>query len=207
MAIADGGELIVLAPGVAKFGEDAKCDELIRACVRVPPERNAGDTCMARGAERLPTASALRRPSRGRARRGADGVSGARVFLCRQVRLPHDGPSAAVRERCNDPRASPSAVPAPHVAPPTNKSGTLRFVRTWISCKRPAWRALSRRGMGARLHAAGWQNEELRGNKSAAAHMIHGSSEDRCGPALWVPTWVLRVLTWVLRVLTWVLVC
>jgi hypothetical protein len=31
MAIADGGELIVLAPGVAKFGEDAKCDELIRA--------------------------------------------------------------------------------------------------------------------------------------------------------------------------------
>ncbi|MDO4983929.1 MAG: lactate racemase domain-containing protein [Eubacteriales bacterium] len=30
MAIADGGELIILAPGVDKFGEDAKCDELIR---------------------------------------------------------------------------------------------------------------------------------------------------------------------------------
>jgi hypothetical protein len=64
MAIADGGELIVLAPGVAKFGEDAKCDELIRACVRVPPERNAGDTCMARGAERLPMASARARAAR-----------------------------------------------------------------------------------------------------------------------------------------------
>ena len=30
MAIADGGELIVLAPGVARFGEDALCDKLIR---------------------------------------------------------------------------------------------------------------------------------------------------------------------------------
>jgi nickel-dependent lactate racemase len=30
MAIADGGELIVLAPGVMKFGEDAKIDGLIR---------------------------------------------------------------------------------------------------------------------------------------------------------------------------------
>jgi len=30
MAIADGGELIVLAPGVERFGEDAKVDELIR---------------------------------------------------------------------------------------------------------------------------------------------------------------------------------
>ncbi|HTX73042.1 MAG TPA: lactate racemase domain-containing protein [Rectinemataceae bacterium] len=31
MAIADGGELIVLAPGVARFGEDATIDALIRA--------------------------------------------------------------------------------------------------------------------------------------------------------------------------------
>lgn len=30
MAIADGGELIVLAPGVTKFGEDTQCDKLIR---------------------------------------------------------------------------------------------------------------------------------------------------------------------------------
>lgn len=30
MAMADGGELIVLAPGVEKFGEDETCDELIR---------------------------------------------------------------------------------------------------------------------------------------------------------------------------------
>jgi nickel-dependent lactate racemase len=30
MAIADGGELIILAPGVKKFGEDEKIDELIR---------------------------------------------------------------------------------------------------------------------------------------------------------------------------------
>jgi hypothetical protein len=30
MAIADGGELIVLAPGVTKFGEDAAIDILIR---------------------------------------------------------------------------------------------------------------------------------------------------------------------------------
>ncbi len=30
MAIADGGELIVLAPGVKKFGEDETCDALIR---------------------------------------------------------------------------------------------------------------------------------------------------------------------------------
>ena len=30
MAIADGGELIVLAPGVRGFGEDAECDRLIR---------------------------------------------------------------------------------------------------------------------------------------------------------------------------------
>ena len=30
MAIADGGELIILAPGVTKFGEDAQCDKLIR---------------------------------------------------------------------------------------------------------------------------------------------------------------------------------
>jgi len=30
MAIADGGELIVLAPGVSKFGEDASIDRLIR---------------------------------------------------------------------------------------------------------------------------------------------------------------------------------
>jgi hypothetical protein len=30
MAIADGGELIVLAPGVRKFGEDPAIDTLIR---------------------------------------------------------------------------------------------------------------------------------------------------------------------------------
>lgn len=30
MAIADGGELIVLAPGITKFGEDRACDQLIR---------------------------------------------------------------------------------------------------------------------------------------------------------------------------------
>ena len=30
MAIADGGELTVLAPGITKFGEDAVCDQLIR---------------------------------------------------------------------------------------------------------------------------------------------------------------------------------
>ena len=30
MAIADGGELIVLAPGVARFGEDLEVDKLIR---------------------------------------------------------------------------------------------------------------------------------------------------------------------------------
>lgn len=30
MAIADGGELIVLAPGVERFGEDDECDKLIR---------------------------------------------------------------------------------------------------------------------------------------------------------------------------------
>ncbi len=30
MAIADGGELIVLAPGVERFGEDGACDKLIR---------------------------------------------------------------------------------------------------------------------------------------------------------------------------------
>ncbi len=30
MAIADGGELIILAPGVHKFGEDSRVDELIR---------------------------------------------------------------------------------------------------------------------------------------------------------------------------------
>lgn len=30
MAIADGGELIIMAPGVEKFGEDDKIDELIR---------------------------------------------------------------------------------------------------------------------------------------------------------------------------------
>ena len=30
MAIADGGELIVLAPGVERFGEDPECDRLIR---------------------------------------------------------------------------------------------------------------------------------------------------------------------------------
>ncbi len=30
MAMADGGELIVLAPGVERFGEDAECDRLIR---------------------------------------------------------------------------------------------------------------------------------------------------------------------------------
>lgn len=30
MAIADGGELIVLAPGVHRFGEDDRIDELIR---------------------------------------------------------------------------------------------------------------------------------------------------------------------------------
>ena len=30
MAIADGGQLIVLAPGISRFGEDPKCDELIR---------------------------------------------------------------------------------------------------------------------------------------------------------------------------------
>lgn len=30
MAIADGGELLILAPGVERFGEDAECDRLIR---------------------------------------------------------------------------------------------------------------------------------------------------------------------------------
>ena len=30
MAMADGGELIILAPGVEKFGEDAECDRLVR---------------------------------------------------------------------------------------------------------------------------------------------------------------------------------
>lgn len=30
MAMADGGELIVMAPGVAKFGEDPDIDTLIR---------------------------------------------------------------------------------------------------------------------------------------------------------------------------------
>ena len=30
MAVADGGELVVLAPGITKFGEDAKVDQLIR---------------------------------------------------------------------------------------------------------------------------------------------------------------------------------
>ena len=30
MAIADGGELIVLAPGVKEFGEDTEIDQLIR---------------------------------------------------------------------------------------------------------------------------------------------------------------------------------
>lgn len=30
MAMADGGELIILAPGVGRFGEDAQCDALIR---------------------------------------------------------------------------------------------------------------------------------------------------------------------------------
>ncbi len=30
MAMADGGELVVLAPGVERFGEDAECDRLIR---------------------------------------------------------------------------------------------------------------------------------------------------------------------------------
>jgi len=30
MAMADGGELIILAPGVERFGEDAQCDSLIR---------------------------------------------------------------------------------------------------------------------------------------------------------------------------------
>ena len=30
MAIADDGELIILAPGVRKFGEDDRNDELIR---------------------------------------------------------------------------------------------------------------------------------------------------------------------------------
>lgn len=30
MAIADGGELIVLAPGVDRFGEDSEIDRLIR---------------------------------------------------------------------------------------------------------------------------------------------------------------------------------
>ena len=30
MAIADGGELLVLAPGIERFGEDSKVDELIR---------------------------------------------------------------------------------------------------------------------------------------------------------------------------------
>ena len=30
MAIADGGELIILAPGVSAFGEDKEIDRLIR---------------------------------------------------------------------------------------------------------------------------------------------------------------------------------
>ncbi len=32
MAMADGGELVILAPGVERFGEDAAIDELIRGC-------------------------------------------------------------------------------------------------------------------------------------------------------------------------------
>ena len=39
MAIADGGELIVLAPEVAKFGEDAENDRLIRKYGYVGRER------------------------------------------------------------------------------------------------------------------------------------------------------------------------
>lgn len=36
MAMADGGELIVMAPGVSKFGEDPDIDTLIRrvSCIR-----------------------------------------------------------------------------------------------------------------------------------------------------------------------------
>ena len=30
MAIADGGELIILAPGVERFGEDDECDRIVR---------------------------------------------------------------------------------------------------------------------------------------------------------------------------------
>ncbi len=40
MALADGGELIILAPGVREFGEDKRIDELIR---EVWLSRNAGD--------------------------------------------------------------------------------------------------------------------------------------------------------------------
>lgn len=39
MAIADGGELVVLAPGVVKFGEDARIDALIRSYGYVGTER------------------------------------------------------------------------------------------------------------------------------------------------------------------------
>jgi nickel-dependent lactate racemase len=39
MAMADGGELIVLAPGVSRFGEDAQIDELIRKYGYVGTER------------------------------------------------------------------------------------------------------------------------------------------------------------------------
>lgn len=46
MAMADGGELIVMAPGVAKFGEDPDIDALIRrvrwlACSRLISVLNA----------------------------------------------------------------------------------------------------------------------------------------------------------------------
>ena len=36
MAMADGGELIILAPGLHRFGEDLEIDELIRSSVTRP---------------------------------------------------------------------------------------------------------------------------------------------------------------------------
>lgn len=46
MAIADDGELIVLAPGVARFGEDKRIDELIRKYgYRTTPVRHTFLSC------------------------------------------------------------------------------------------------------------------------------------------------------------------
>lgn len=42
MAIADGGELIVMAPGVNKFGEDPGIDALIREVKRLGADHGGG---------------------------------------------------------------------------------------------------------------------------------------------------------------------